>query len=1022
METYSVEAYLKAVGVDQFAKAFQNATNSLQGVDKTSKKTSLSVGSLVKTIAGVAATVGIFATLRSAVGKAFDRIDTMEQFERVMTVMTGSASKANKVLEETSDIVTGTAYGLDVAASSVQGFVTSNMDVDKATESVARWGDAVAFYGDGSNETFNSVTTALAQMTAKGKVQMDTMNRLAEAGIPAMQIYADATGKSVEKVAAQMQKGELRADEFMDVMNAALKNGTANFGAIEGAAKEAGASWSGSFANMRAATARGVIAIIEAIDKLLTDNGLEDMRGMIANFGSFMENTLKNAAKVIEPVGNAFFALIGYIKPLIPLILGLATGFGTFFAITKVASVFSIAGSFAFLKGTLDTVAPSFMHLWSAMKANPIIAIISILVGLATMIVYLWKTNETFREIVLSVWGAIKSAFEGLMPVISTVGAFFVSLGEGIRSFVDSLATGTVNAFNSAMEWLGDIVQNVSGFFQRFKESAGVEGVFSALIGPLKTIGLLLLGVSGPIGWLISGLTFLATRTNIFTDMLKVFKGEMDFGDAIDNAAEMSVGFINNLSKMLVSAIEIGSDIVVEFIKGLSKSLPSLVQKGTEILTKFIDSIVQALPGLIEAGVSALTTLIDGIVLALPSIIEAGIEIIQTLVETFTSLLPMLIEVGITILMTLINAWMDMLPMLIGVGIMILTTLVDVFIENLPLIIDAAITILTTLLNVLIENLPLIIDAGIQLLTALIDGLIEVIPALIEAGIEILMALIDTFVELLPTIIDAGIEILMALIEGLIDSIPSLLQAGLEIIIALAGALIEALPQIFEAAVKIVWELIKGIGSVLYKVVAAGWDLIKSLASGIWEKTKEVANAAKDVVTDGVDAVKKKVDDFVSAGKDLIAGMIKGIGQKARDLADSALNAAKDAVNGVLGFLGIKSPSRLFMGIGDDTMAGYIIGIDKMKRGVQKSMIGIASTASDAINGNLPVIDIAGKVNGIQAQSQRQMRFEYANEMTISREPAHITVKIGNSEFNAFVDDISNVQDRKAYRKRKLSR
>src|SRR5699024_10291874 len=142
---------------------------------------------------------------------AFSRIDTMEQFERVMTTMTGSTEKAGQVLGDVTETVTGTAYGLDVGAKAVQDFVTSNMDVDKATQTFASWGDAVAFYGDGSNETIASVSDALAKMTAKGKVQMDTMNRLTEAGIPAMQIYADATGKSVEEVADQMQKGTLDA-------------------------------------------------------------------------------------------------------------------------------------------------------------------------------------------------------------------------------------------------------------------------------------------------------------------------------------------------------------------------------------------------------------------------------------------------------------------------------------------------------------------------------------------------------------------------------------------------------------------------------------------------------------------------------------------------------------------------------------------------------------------------------------------------------------------------------------------
>lgn len=298
MESYSVEAVLKASGANKFSNDFKNATKHVQGLDRSTDKAGLTIGKLLGAVGVTAAVAKGFQLVRNSVDLAFKRIDTMEQFERVMTTMTGSTEKANEVLEETNQAVLGTAYGLDIGANAVQNFVTSNMEVDTATDTIARWGDAVAFYGDGSNETLSSVSDALAKMSAKGKVQMDNMNRLTERGIPAMQIFADATGKSVEEVSEQMSAGELHADEFITVMNDALKNGTENFASIDGAAKEAGASWSGSFANMRAAVARGVTNIISSIDTMLTDNGLPDMREMVADFGSRVEDILNKVGEI----------------------------------------------------------------------------------------------------------------------------------------------------------------------------------------------------------------------------------------------------------------------------------------------------------------------------------------------------------------------------------------------------------------------------------------------------------------------------------------------------------------------------------------------------------------------------------------------------------------------------------------------------------------------------------------------------------------------------------------------------
>lgn len=121
-------------------------------------------------------------------------------------------------------------------------------------------------------------------MVDGGKAQMDTMNQLTEAGIPALRIYADATGQSVEEVANQMQQGEISANSFMDVMNSALKDGTESFGAIDGAAKDAGSSWTNSIDNMKSATVRGITAIIGSIDSMLESVGLPKMQELITAF------------------------------------------------------------------------------------------------------------------------------------------------------------------------------------------------------------------------------------------------------------------------------------------------------------------------------------------------------------------------------------------------------------------------------------------------------------------------------------------------------------------------------------------------------------------------------------------------------------------------------------------------------------------------------------------------------------------------------------------------------------------
>lgn len=243
-----------------------------------------------------------FSLVTASIDKAMGRIDTMEQFSRVMTTVTGDVSATNDALEETTDIVTGTAYGLDYAARAVQNFTSRGMEISKSTETVRAWGDAVAFYGDGSNASFASVTDALSKMQTKGTVTMEHMEMLLNAGIPAIEMYADAIGVTASDVTEMMSNGELSASSFINTMNLAISSGTARFPSLSGAAKEAGASWGATFDNMGAAVTRGVQSIITSIDETQEALGRPTMRDAVKTFGKMFEDALKLVAAVLPPV------------------------------------------------------------------------------------------------------------------------------------------------------------------------------------------------------------------------------------------------------------------------------------------------------------------------------------------------------------------------------------------------------------------------------------------------------------------------------------------------------------------------------------------------------------------------------------------------------------------------------------------------------------------------------------------------------------------------------------------------
>lgn len=328
-EQYIVEAVLTATdrnytstldkaggAASQFEGRMKQATGSVgdfgatatEEAKKTSKFTDTMLG-MMAAKAVMTAVSGAWNMVTSSVDKAMKRIDTMEQFRRVIELMTGDSEAAAQAVEKINAAAKGTPYGLDVMSAAVQGLVTAGTELDTAIDYVESWGNAVAVYSDGTNTSLQAITDAISKTASKGKVYMNEINTLAQHGIPAMQIFSEATGRSVEDIQEAMRKGGITADEFLSAMNTAFTEGTERFPALTNAAKEAGSSWAGTFDNMKAATTRGVQAIINSIEDAREAAGLPTMKQTVAEFGKSMEKILKKVADVAAWVATNFETL-----------------------------------------------------------------------------------------------------------------------------------------------------------------------------------------------------------------------------------------------------------------------------------------------------------------------------------------------------------------------------------------------------------------------------------------------------------------------------------------------------------------------------------------------------------------------------------------------------------------------------------------------------------------------------------------------------------------------------------------
>lgn len=148
------------------------------------------------------------------------------------------------------------------------------------------------------------------------------------------------------------------------------------------------------------------------------------------------------------------------------------------------------------------------------------------------------------------------------------------------------------------------------------------------------------------------------------------------------------------------------------------------------------------------------------------------------------------------------------------------------------------------------------------------------------------------------------------------------------VVLKLAGWLFENLVGALATAIEWVGNII----GFLVDMGVAFVDRVQDVAefvSGLREKFQEAVEYVRGVPGRIVDAMGDLRDWLYDAGTDFLQGFIDGIGDKVGGVISAATSAVSEAYDGVLRFLGIRSPSRLMMEVGRQTTEGFIEGVGR---------------------------------------------------------------------------------------------
>lgn len=610
--------------------------------------------------------------ISGSIGKATARLDAMQKAKQVIGVLAGSSEKAAKVVNNLSDAVTDTAYGLDTAATSTQKLATSGLGLDKSTRMVKDMMDAVSFYGDGTNETLANTVDAIAKMNASGKISADQWQRLTDAGIPVLKIFAEKTGKSMAEVSDAFSKGEISAQEFNDVLMDALENGTESFPAVAGKAKEMAGSFATSFTNMSARIAIGIANIITAFNDFLADNSLPTIQEMIANFGSVIRDGLNWIAEEIPKVLNA---LKEFFAPTAEAIKAATEKIQEAWNSVRdtIAQKLDSNDSLDFVKSALERIRDILPILVE--KVGEFVA------------AFIEKLPDIIDKV-----QTVADTIQGLMPLIAAVAGAFAAW-KGIKAVSD--IAKTIGDAGKKIKTFGSLVSNGSGLIDglAYAASSGT-GVIASMAeaftiagGGLSGLSAALGVIGGPItlvvvaiGALVAAFVYLWNTSDGFRefwinlwDGIKETTGQVidgivnfftvtipeafqSFVDTAQNLADQVVQFftvtipegintlVTNIQTFFGSTIPYWIGYAVGFILGkLAEWGASLVQFVTQDIPQFISGVVDwftQLPGMIWTWLlETINKAAEWVSQMIQKAVQAGQEFITNVV-TFIQQLP----------------------------------------------------------------------------------------------------------------------------------------------------------------------------------------------------------------------------------------------------------------------------------------------------------------------------------------------------------------------------------------------
>ncbi len=346
----------------------------------------------------------------------------------------------------------------------------------------------------------------------------------------------------------------------------------------------------------------------------MADTQLDNLQGQITILKSALEGLAISFGELLLP---AIKMIVGWVQKFVDWLNGMDEG--TKKVITTVAllaaalgPVLIVVGKVVSAVGTIMTIVPkvagvintvktAFAALNTTMLANPIFLIIAAITALVAAFIYLWNTNEDFRqfwinlwenvkEVAIAVWEAIKNFFSAAWEAISSTAQ---AVWNGIKDFFSGLWEGIKTIFSTVVEVIKTIITTVLN---------AIKTVFTTIWNGIKTV----------VTTVVTAIqTFITTAwnaiKNIVTTVLNAIKTVIT---TVWNAIKSAVTTVVNAIKNVISTVWNGiKNTVSTVVNGIKNTVSTVFNNIKSSISGTMGNIVSVIKNGFNQAISFITSL-----------------------------------------------------------------------------------------------------------------------------------------------------------------------------------------------------------------------------------------------------------------------------------------------------------------------------------------------------------------------------------------------------------------------------